>query len=124
MAPAGEYRVPVLIHIDSGNEAAFLAIYRRYPSLDILFAHAGGNLRANHIRHIIEACPNAWIEFSARDPWRYGGLVGDDERLLPEWRALVLDYPISFVTGTDPVWRVTRPSPGISPTTAGIISSS
>ena len=108
MALAGEYRVPVLIHIDSGNEAAFLEICRRYPSLDILFAHAGGNLHALHIRRIVEACPNAWIEFSARDPWRYGGLAGDDGHLLPEWRALVLEHPHRFVTGTDPVWRVTR----------------
>jgi predicted TIM-barrel fold metal-dependent hydrolase len=108
MALAGEYRVPVLIHIDSGNAQTFLEICRTYPLLDILFAHAGGNLRALHIRRIVEACPNAWIEFSARDPWRYGGLTGDDGRLLAEWRALVLDYPDRFVTGTDPVWRVTR----------------
>ena len=108
MALAGEYHVPVLIHIDSGNEVAFLEICRAYPSLDILFAHAGGNLQATHIRRIVEACPNAWIEFSARDPWRYGGLAGNDDRLLPEWRALVLEYPDRFVTGTDPVWRVTR----------------
>ena len=108
MALAGEYRVPVLIHIDSGNEAAFLSICRAYPSLDILFAHAGGNLHAIHIRRIIETCPNAWIEFSARDPWRFGGLTGEGNRLLPEWRALVLEFPDRFVTGTDPVWRVTR----------------
>ena len=108
MALAGAYRVPVLIHIDSGDEAAFLEICRAYPSLDILFAHAGGNLRAIHIRRIVEACPQAWIEFSARDPWRYGGLTDASGRLLPEWRALVLDHPRRFVTGTDPVWRVTR----------------
>lgn len=108
MALAGEYRVPVLIHIDSGNETAFLSVCRAYPSLEILFAHAGGNLHARHIRRIIEACPNAWIEFSARDPWRFGGLAGEDGHLLPDWRALVLDYPDRFVTGTDPVWRVTR----------------
>jgi len=108
MALAGEYRVPVLIHIDSGNSMAFLDICQAYPALDILFAHAGGNLRARHIQHIIEACPNAWIEFSARDPWRYGGLEGDDGQLLPEWRRLVLEHPDRFVTGTDPVWKVTR----------------
>jgi hypothetical protein len=108
MTLAVEHQVPVLIHIDSGNEQAFLSICRAYPSLDILFAHAGGNLHAIHIRRIVEACPNVWIEFSARDPWRYGGLAGDDGHLLPEWRALVLEFPDRFVTGTDPVWRVTR----------------
>jgi hypothetical protein len=104
----GVFLVPVLIHIDSSNEEAFLAICRTYPSLDILFAHAGGNLYPSHIRRIVETCPNAWIEFSARDPWRFGGLAGEDGRLLPEWRELVIDYPDRFVTGTDPVWRVTR----------------
>jgi len=108
MALAGEYRVPVLIHVDSGTEATFLDICRAHPSLDIMFAHAGGNLYPSHIRRIVENCANAWIEFSARDPWRYGGLAGEDGQLLPEWRALVLDYPDRFVTGTDPVWRVTR----------------
>jgi len=108
MALAEKYRVPALIHIDSADETAFVEICRRYPTLDILFAHAGGNLHAAHIRRIVETCPNAWIEFSARDPWRYGALTGDDGLLLPEWRALVLDHPQRFVTGTDPVWRVTR----------------
>ena len=28
--------------------------------------------------------------------------------MLPEWRALVIEYPDRFVTGTDPVWKVTR----------------
>ncbi len=108
MALAGEYRVPVLIHIDSGNESAFLEVCRQYPDLDILFAHAGGNLRARHIRPILDACPKVWVEFSARDPWRYDGLAGEDGRLLPDWRALVIEFPDRFVTGTDPVWKVTR----------------
>ena len=108
MALAAEFRVPVLIHVDSGNEKTFVDICRDYPSLDILFAHAGGNLYAQHLRRVVEACPNTWIEFAARDPWRYGGLTGDDGLLLHEWRELVLDYPDRFVTGTDPVWRVTR----------------
>ena len=108
MALANEFDVPVLIHIDSGNELAFTEVCRRYPDLDLLFAHAGGNLRARHIRPILDACPKAWIEFSARDPWRYDGLAGEDGRLLPDWRALVLEYPDRFVTGTDPVWKVTR----------------
>ncbi len=108
MALATEYGVPVLIHIDAGSESAFLDLCREYPRLDIQFAHAGGNLRARHIRPILDACPRAWIEFSARDPWRYDGLTGEDGRLLADWRALVIEYPDRFVTGTDPVWKVTR----------------
>ena len=102
------HAVPVLIHIDSANEKMFLNICRKYPRLKLLFAHAGGNLGPRHIRQVIEQCDNAMIEFSARDPWRYGGLTGDDGRLLPAWRELVIEYPDRFMTGTDPVWKVTR----------------
>lgn len=108
MALALSYRVPVLIHIDSANEATFLKVCTDYPSLDILFAHAGGNLGPRHIRRIVEVCANASIEFSARDPWRYGGLTDDEGRLLADWRALIIEHPDRFLTGTDPVWRVTR----------------
>jgi len=76
---AHEHAVPVLIHVDSANENIFLDICGRYPGLKLIFAHAGGNLHARHIRLIIERCSNAMIEFSARDPWRYGGLTGGDK---------------------------------------------
>ena len=105
---AEQYRVPVLIHIDAANEQPFVDICRARPGLKLLVAHAGGNLRAEHVRRLIEQCANAMIEFSARDPWRYGGLTGKDGRLLPGWRQLVIDYPERFMTGTDPVWKVTR----------------
>jgi hypothetical protein len=103
MALAGEYRVPALIHIDSSNETAFLSVCRAYPALDILFAHAGGNLHARHASvdwrvKTAACCPTgaSWCSntrtASSPAPTRYGGS-----------RA---------------------PNPGISPTTAGIISSS
>jgi len=105
---AKNYAVPVLIHIDSGNERAFLQVCRDNPNVSFLFAHAGGNLHPRHIKRIIEQCENVLIEFSARDPWRYGSLTDDDDNLLSAWRDLVIQYPDRFVTGTDPVWRVTR----------------
>jgi predicted TIM-barrel fold metal-dependent hydrolase len=105
---AEEYRVPVLVHIDAANEQPFVDICRARPRLKLLVAHAGGNLQAEHVRRLVEQCDNAMIEFSARDPWRYGGLTGEDGRLLPGWRQLVIDYPRRFMTGTDPVWKVTR----------------
>jgi hypothetical protein len=74
----------------------------------MIFAHAGGNLRAKHIEKIINHCDNVWIDFAARDPWRYGGLTNDNDILLDEWKQLVLRYPERFITGTDPVWKVTR----------------
>jgi predicted TIM-barrel fold metal-dependent hydrolase len=105
---ARRYAVPVLIHIDAGNERHIVDICRRHPAVKFIFAHAGGSLHASHIRRVVDQCANVMIEFSARDPWRYGGLTGDDDLLLPEWRRLVLDYPDRFVVGTDPVWKVTR----------------
>ena len=105
---AEEHRVPVLIHIDSANEAPFVELCRSRPRLKLVVAHAGGNLRASHMRHLVEKCSGAMIDFSARDPWRYGGLTGNDGRLLPAWRELVIDHPTRFMVGTDPVWKVTR----------------
>ena len=108
MLLAIEFDVPALVHIDSGSEKALLDICLQYPELKLVFAHAGGNLRATHIRKIINNCENVFIEFSARDPWRFGGLTDTDDCLLPAWRELVIAYPDRFITGTDPVWKVTR----------------
>lgn len=108
MRLADKYDVPVLIHIDSGNEQAFLKICHQYPHLKLVFAHAGGNLEARHIRTVIDACDNVTIEFSARDPWRFDGLTDAKYQLLDSWRELVLEHPDRFITGTDPVWKVTR----------------
>jgi len=108
MGLASRYKVPVLIHVDSGDERYFLDICQAHSDVKILFAHAGGNLSPAHIRKIIQGCSNVWIEFSARDPWRYGGLTNDKQQLLVGWRQLVLEFPRRFLTGTDPVWRVTR----------------
>jgi len=108
MQLAKEFRKPVLIHIDAANETVFLSICQRFPGQRILFAHAGGSLHPPHIKNILQKCPNVWVEFSARDPWRYGGLTNDKGSLLEDWRKLILAYPDRFMTGTDPVWRVTR----------------
>lgn len=105
---AKKYQVPMLIHIDSGNEQTFNNLCSSNPAVKMIFAHAGGNLRPSHIEKILTQCNNVWIDFAARDPWRYGGLSKDDHTLLPQWKQLVLKYPDRFITGTDPVWKVTR----------------
>lgn len=108
MQLARRYQVPVLIHVDSSNEQYFLNICRAYPDLRLIFAHAGGNLKPRHIDAILRQCANVWVDLSARDPWRYGGLTDERHLLLPAWRDLILRYPDRFTTGTDAVWRVTR----------------
>lgn len=105
---AEKYRVPMLIHIDSGNEVTFQRLCSANSKVKMIFAHAGGNLKPRHIEKIINNCSNAWIDFAARDPWRYGGLTDENHTLLAEWKQLVLRYPERFITGTDPVWKVTR----------------
>ena len=105
---AQRFDVPMLIHVDAGSERVFEGLCSSYPEVRFIFAHGGGNLRAKHIRPIINACRNVLVEFSARDPWRYGGLTDDDGTLLPDWRGLILEFPDRFAVGTDPVWRVTR----------------
>ncbi len=105
---AKKYDVPLLIHIDSGNELTFQRLCQANPGVRMIFAHAGGNLRPRHIEKILLSCENVWVDFAARDPWRYGGISEEDHTLLPEWKKLVLKYPDRFITGTDPVWKVTR----------------
>jgi hypothetical protein len=105
---AKEYDVPMLIHIDSGNEKTFQKLCQANPAVRMIFAHAGGNLRPSHIEKVLVSCKNVWIDFAARDPWRYDGISKEDHTLLPEWKQLVLKYPDRFITGTDPVWKVTR----------------
>jgi len=108
IALAEKYNVPMLIHIDSSNEQTFLKLCLTNPVIKMIFAHAGGELSPDHIDKILNQCDNAWIDFAARDPWRYDGISKEDHTLLPEWKELVLRYPDRFITGTDPVWKVTR----------------
>ncbi len=110
LALAEKYKVPMLIHIDSSNEQRFQRLCLANPNIKMIFAHAGGNLRPSHIEKILSRCDNAWIDFAARDPWRYDGISKEDYTLLPQWKQLVLRYPERFITGTDPVWKVTRGS--------------
>ena len=108
MSLGRQYHVPVMIHVDASNEDYFLGICKAHSESKIIFAHAGGNLKPPHIRSVFEQCPKFWVDFAARDDWRYGGLTDDKGRLLPAWKKLVLDFPDRVITGTDPVWRVTR----------------
>jgi len=109
LALARQYQVPVLIHVDSANATRLIELCQEYDDLSLIFAHAGGNLKPQHIRQVINRCDNVTIELSARDPWRYGGLTDDEtHNLLPGWRSLILEHPGRFIMGTDPVWRVTR----------------
>jgi predicted TIM-barrel fold metal-dependent hydrolase len=101
---AAEFNVPVNIHTDSSRHGYLLPICRQHSKVRFIWAHAGGVLGPGEVGKLMQACPNVWVELSARDPWHYGGIT-DNGRLLPEWRALFKRYPTRFMIGTDPVWN-------------------
>lgn len=103
-----QYQLPVLIHVDASDERYYTKICLQHPKNTFLLAHAGGIYKAKQIEAILSICANTWVEFSAKDPWRYDGLTDKQGALLPDWRTLVKKYPHRFMVGTDPVWKVTR----------------
>lgn len=105
---AEQYAVPFLIHTEASDSSFLLPICQSRPNIRFLWAHAGGNLKANSVRRLMQQCGNVWVELSARDPWRYNTLSDNDLKLLPPWRELLLEFPERFMTGTDPVWSVRK----------------
>jgi hypothetical protein len=107
---AAEYDVPVLIHTEFSRAEPTLSICRARPGNRLLLAHAGAALPPDEVERVLTACPNVWMDLSARDPWRFVRfpIAGADGRLLPAWEALVLRWPERFVIGSDAVWPVER----------------
>lgn len=103
-----EFDVPVLIHIETSSHRYFLPLCQQYPAARFLLAHAGGLLDHKEIGALMQSCPNVWVEFSARDTWRYtrSSIVNQNGQLLPGWRKLIEKYPERFMVGSDPVWPV------------------
>ena len=110
LALTAEHDVPMLIHTEFSRAEPTLSICRANPGNRIVLAHAGASLPPAEVRRVLEACPNVWMDLSARDPWRFVRLpiAADDGRLLPDWETLVLDYPDRFIIGSDAVWPVDR----------------
>ncbi|MGD8784615.1 MAG: TatD family hydrolase [Thioalkalispiraceae bacterium] len=102
---AAEFNVPFNIHTETSSYLFLKPICEQHPKVRFLWAHAGGVLGPEHSAGIIKACPNVWIELSARDPHHYGGLVDGDGKLRAGWKALLEKYPDRFMVGTDPVWK-------------------
>jgi hypothetical protein len=108
MELAKELNVPVLIHVDAADPEYLAAICRKYPTVRFLLAHAGGIYSSDHIATLLKQFDNLWVELSARDPWRYGGITDEQGALLADWLNLLLRFPTRFMTGSDPVWSVRR----------------
>ena len=114
---AAEFDVPVLLHTEFSRADYTLGLCRAHPRTRLLWAHSGVMLKPAEIRRVLDGCPNVQAELSARDPWRHlaNPIADADGRLLPEWRALLLDYPERFMVGSDPVWPVDRLNPWDEP---------
>lgn len=110
LAVAAEYDAPVLVHTEFSRAEPTLSICTANPRNRLLLAHAGAALPPAEVERVLEACPNVWMDLSARDPWRFVRfpIADEDGRLLPEWEALVLRWPERFVVGSDAVWPVER----------------
>jgi hypothetical protein len=105
---AEKYQVPFLLHTEAADHRFFLPICQSRPKVRFLWAHAGGTIRADQVKLILQQCSNVWIELSARDTWRYDTIVDDNNILLPDWSVLCKEFPERIMTGTDPVWSVRK----------------
>lgn len=105
---AAEFDVPVLLHTEFSRADYLIGVCEAHPETRFLWAHAGTMVPPAEVDRALETCPNVWVELSARDPWRYvhSPIAGDDGRLLPAWRGLVLKWQDRFMVGSDPVWPV------------------
>lgn len=105
---AEQHDVPFLLHTESSDEKYMLGICEKHDKVRILWAHAGGILKPNQVENVLKKCENVWVELSARDPWRYDSLTDEQGKFPEPWRTLLIQYPDRFMTGSDPVWGVTK----------------
>jgi predicted TIM-barrel fold metal-dependent hydrolase len=105
---AAEFNVPVLIHTESSSEDYLGSICQAHPDTRFLWAHAGGLLGPKQVAALLEKCPNVWVEFSARDHWKYvnSPIVDNQGCLTKDWQQVVVSHPHRFMTGSDPLWPV------------------
>lgn len=102
---AVEFDAPLSLHVEAGSHRYFLPLCQRHPEARIIWAHAGGVLKVEQVAALLDACPNVWIDMSARDPKRYGGIhpiVDAAGRLRPDWERFVLAYHRRIMVGSDP----------------------
>ncbi len=105
---AVEFDVPASVHAEASSHRFFRPLCRRHPGARIYWAHAGGVLPPEEVTGLLRACPNVWIDLSARDPMRYGKvhpITDASGRLMPAWRELVIEFQDRVMVGTDPFFK-------------------
>jgi hypothetical protein len=115
---AAELDVPLLVHTEFSRANYLIGYCQAHPETRFLWAHAGSVLPPSEVARALEACPNLWVELSARDPWRHiAHRIDEGGQLKPEWRDLVITYAERFMVGSDTVWPVDRLNPWDEPDT-------
>ncbi|MGV6827732.1 MAG: amidohydrolase family protein [bacterium] len=114
---AAEFDVPVLVHTEFSRADYTLGFCQAHPDTRFLWAHAGSILSVTEVERVLKACPNMWVELSARDPWRHQirPISSDGKKLVPEWQELVIRYSDRFMVGSDTVWPVEQLNPWDEP---------
>ncbi len=105
---AAEFDVPASVHAEASSYRFFQPLCRRHPGTRIYWAHAGGVLPPEEVASLLRACPNVWIDLSARDPMRYGKthpITDDAGHLTPPWRQIVIEFQERVMVGTDPFFK-------------------
>ncbi|MGH7408943.1 MAG: amidohydrolase family protein [Candidatus Methylomirabilales bacterium] len=101
---ARRHRVPIHVHVDEPHIPVLQALLAAYPAVPVIWAHAGGFAEPSQVEALLVAHPNLWVEFSARDAFRYGGvapLVDATGRLLPDWASLARRFRDRLMVGSD-----------------------
>jgi len=104
---AKEFDVPVNIHAEASSHLYFLPLCQRHPDVKIQWAHAGSPLPPDEVASLLRACPNVWVDLSARDHMRYGQMypiIDDKGYLLPEWQKFVIEFQDRIMIGSDPTY--------------------
>ena len=115
---AAEFDLPVLVHTEFSRANYLIGFCQAHAETRFLWAHAGSILSPEEVDRALNACPNLWVDLSARDPWRHvARQIDQDGVLKPEWRELVVAHADRFMIGSDTVWPVDRLNPWDEPDT-------
>ena len=104
---AAETHLPVLLHhtnIKPDEFEQLKAAFRSRPEVTVIWAHWCGMSRPDQVRELFTEFPNlhcdlAWLHKAKKT--FHVALVDSDFHFLPEWKALIEEYPDRFLVGAD-----------------------
>jgi predicted TIM-barrel fold metal-dependent hydrolase len=83
----------LVLHTRS-DQKAISNIFTQQPTLRVLWAHAGIDVRPEQVSQLLNYYPRLWVEISHRRSVAPGG------KLDPKWRALMLRHPDRVLLGS------------------------